>query len=46
MLPVFTHDNGFGFWTVFGIFTIIAYVLLWKPILWIVGTISILGAGQ
>lgn len=46
MFPVFTQDASFWFWSVFAIFTIIAYVVLWKPILWIVGTISVLGAGQ
>ncbi len=46
IFPVFTQDAGFWWWSVFSILTIIAYVVLWKPILWIVGTIGVLGAGQ
>lgn len=45
--PVFSHDQGFMFWTVFGIITIVAYFVLWKPILWIIGVFQLLGgAGQ
>jgi hypothetical protein len=45
--PVFTHDGGFWFWTVFGIVTIVAYVVLWKPLLWIIGIFQLLGgAGE
>ena len=44
--PTFVLTYGFGFWTVFSILTIIAYVILWKPILWVVGVVGILGAGQ
>ena len=45
--PVFTHDGGFWFWSVFGIVTIVAYVVLWKPLLWIIGIFQLLGgAGQ
>lgn len=44
--PTFTTDGSFWFWSVFSILTIIAYVILWKPLLWIVGTISALGAGN
>jgi hypothetical protein len=41
--PVFTHDGGFGFWSTFGILTIIAYIVLWKPLLWVVGIFQMLG---
>jgi len=45
--PVFSHDLGFWFWSVFGIVTIVAYVVLWKPLLWIIGIFQLLGgAGQ
>ncbi|SHG44676.1 hypothetical protein SAMN05444372_10632 [Flavobacterium micromati] len=46
LFPVFTNDGSFWFWSVFAVLTIIAYVILWKPILWIVGTINALGAGN
>ena len=46
MFPIFTNDGSFWYWTVFSILIVIAYVILWKPILWIVGTISALGAGN
>lgn len=46
MFPVFTQDASFWFWSVFAILTIIAYIILWKPILWVVGVISVLGAGM
>ncbi len=42
----FVLEYGYGFWSVFIILTLIAYIILWKPILWIVGSISVLGAGQ
>lgn len=45
--PVFTHDGGFWWWSVFVIFTIVVYVVLWKPLLWIIGIFQLLGgAGQ
>lgn len=43
--PVFTHDASFWFWSVFSILSIIGFVLLWKPIMWVVGGIQLLGAG-
>jgi len=46
LLPLFTQDASFWFWSVFALLTIIAYVILWKPILWVVGTVGVLGAGQ
>ena len=46
LFPIFTQDAGFWFWSVLGLITIVAYVILWKPILWVVGTISVLGAGE
>ncbi len=45
--PAFTHDGGFWWWSVFSIITIVAYVLLWKPLLWIIGIFQLLGgAGE
>jgi hypothetical protein len=41
--PIFTHDGGFWFWSVFGILTIVAYIVLWKPLLWVVGIFQLLG---
>ena len=46
MFPIFTNDGSFWYWTVFSILTVIAYIILWKPILWIVGTINALSAGN
>jgi len=46
LFPLFTQDASFWFWSVFALLTIIAYVILWKPILWVVGTVGVLGAGQ
>ena len=45
MFPDFCLDPGFWFWSVLSVLTIIAYIVLWKPILWIVGALSILGEG-
>jgi hypothetical protein len=42
----FVLEYGFGFWSVFIILTLIAYIILWKPILWLVGTLGVLGAGN
>lgn len=42
----FVLEYGFGFWSVFIILTVIAYIILWKPILWLVGTLGVLGAGN
>lgn len=44
--PSFVLEYGFSFWSVFSILTIVAYIVLWKPILWIVGVVGVLGAGQ
>lgn len=41
--PEFVLEYGFGFWSVFVVLNIIAYIILWKPILWIVSSLSILG---
>jgi hypothetical protein len=41
--PIFTHDGGFWFWSVFSILTIVAYIILWKPLLWFVGIFQLLG---
>ena len=46
LFPLFTQDGGFWFWSLFGVLTIVAYVILWKPILWIIGTVSVLGTGH
>lgn len=44
---IFTQDGGFGFWTVFSILSIVGFVVLWKPIMWIVGVFQLLGgAGE
>lgn len=41
--PEFVLEYGFGFWSVFVVLNIIAYIILWKPILWIVSSLSVLG---
>lgn len=46
LFPIFTADATFWFCSVFGLLTNVVYFILWKPILWIVGTVSILGAEQ
>lgn len=43
--PVFAHDGGFWFWSVFSILSIIGFIVLWKPIVWIVGILQTLGLG-
>jgi hypothetical protein len=43
--PVFTQDGGFWFWSVFSILSIIGFVVLWRPIMWLVGVLQVLGAG-
>lgn len=45
MFPVFTQDASGWFWTAFSVCTILAYLVLWKPILWIVGAVSVLRIG-
>jgi hypothetical protein len=46
-LQVFTHDGGFWWWSIFSIVTIVAYIVLWKPLLWIIGIFQLLGgAGE
>lgn len=32
--------NGFWFWAVFASFNVIAYYFLWKPVVWVVTTIT------
>jgi hypothetical protein len=45
--PVFSANLDFWFWSVFGIITIVAYLVLWKPLLWIIGIFQLLGgAGE
>lgn len=45
--PSFSHHLGFWNWTVFGIVSIVAYIVLWKPSIWIIGIFQLLGdAGQ
>jgi hypothetical protein len=46
LFPLFTHDASFWFWSVFSILSVIGFVLLWKPIMWVVGVLQVLGAGQ
>jgi hypothetical protein len=43
--PVFTQEEGFLFWSIFSILSIIGFIVLWKPIMWIVGTLQVLKAG-
>ena len=43
--PAFVLEESFGFWSVFGVLTIIGFVILWRPIMWVVGTFQVLGAG-
>ena len=43
--PVFVQDGGFWFWSVLSILSIIGFIVLWKPIMWIVGVLNVLGAG-
>ena len=43
--PDFTIEAGFWFWSVFSILSILGFVLLWRPIMWVVGTLQVLGAG-
>ena len=44
--PLFTQDGGFMFWSVFSISSIIAFIVLWKPIIWVVGILQVLGIGM
>lgn len=46
MFPIFTHDGGFWFWSLFSILSIIGFIVLWKPIVWIVGVLQTLGLGM
>jgi hypothetical protein len=41
--PVFTHDGGFLWWSIFSIVSIVAYIVLWKPLLWIIGIFQLMG---
>lgn len=45
MFPVFTQEASGWFWAVFSVCTILAYIVLWKPILWIVGAVNVLKIG-
>lgn len=42
----FTNGGGFWFWSIFAIVTIVAYYILWKPIVWIAGLSSIFEIGM
>ena len=44
--PVFTHEGGFLFWFVFSTSSLIGFIVLWKPITWIVGILQVLGIGM
>lgn len=44
--PAFVEDANAWFWIIFSIIVFVAYVILWKPIIWLVGGISVLSAGQ
>jgi hypothetical protein len=46
LFPAFSHNLDFWFWSVFSILSLIGVVLLWRPIMWIMGGLSILGAGS
>lgn len=45
IFPEFTNDGGFWFWVVFIPLNVVAYYFLWKPIVWIVTTITALCEG-
>lgn len=45
VFPEFSYGFDFYFWLVLGIISLVGFVLLWKPILWIMGAITVLGAG-
>jgi hypothetical protein len=44
--PIFTNDGGFWFWSAFSILSLIGFIVLWKPIVWIVGILQTLGLGM
>lgn len=44
--PIFVQDASAWFWIIFSIIVFVAYFVLWKPIVWLVGGISVLSAGQ
>ncbi|SHM91421.1 hypothetical protein [Flavobacterium saccharophilum] len=44
--PIFSSDGGFWYWSVFSILSIIGFIVLWKPIVWIVGILQTLGLGM
>lgn len=44
--PVFSQDGGFWYWSVFSVLSIIGFIVLWKPIVWIVGILQTLGLGM
>lgn len=44
--PIFTHDGGFLFWSILSVLSVIGFIVLWKPILWIVGILQALGIGM
>lgn len=46
MFPAFSQGLDFWFWSAFSVLSLIGFVLLWKPILWIMGALSVLGAGN
>jgi len=44
--PIFSQDGGFWYWSVFSVLSIIGFIVLWKPIVWIVGILQTLGLGM
>lgn len=44
--PIFTNDGGFWFWSSLSILSIIGFIILWKPIVWIIGILQALGLGM
>lgn len=44
--PIFTHDGGFWFWSILSLLSVLGFIVLWKPIVWIVGILQALGLGM
>lgn len=44
--PFFTHEASISFWIVFFILSIIAFLALWRPIMWLVEVLKLLGTGD
>lgn len=46
MFPEFCLEMDFFYWFVFSAISLTGFVVLWKPILWILGAITALEAGM